>query len=57
MLKVNQRQRIINFMREKNGITPAEAFGELGITKLATRIGELIDEGYNIRKVWQSDVN
>ena len=57
MEKANQRTRILEYLREKPGITPMEAFGELGITKLATRIGELIEAGYDIRKVWVTDVN
>ena len=57
MVKANQKNRILEHMRQHNGITPMEAFGELGITKLATRIGELIEDGYKIRKVWVDDVN
>lgn len=57
MLKAKQKQRILDYMREKGTITPMTAFGELGITKLATRIGELIDDGYDIKKVWEHDVN
>ena len=53
----NQKNRILEYMRQHNGITPMEAFGELSITKLATRIGELIEDGYKIRKVWVDDVN
>ena len=57
MVRANQKNRILEYMRQHNGITPMEAFGELSITKLATRIGELIEDGYNIRKVWVDDVN
>ena len=57
MLKAKQKQRIIEYMRDNGSITPAEAFGELGITKLSTRVGELIDDGYDIRKVWERDIN
>lgn len=57
MLKTKQKQKILNYMREKGSITPMAAFGELGITKLATRVGELIQDGYDIQKVWETDVN
>ena len=57
MVKANQKYRILEYMRQHNGITPMEAFGELSITKLATRIGELIEDGHKIRKVWVDDVN
>lgn len=57
MVKANQKARILEFLRNHRGITPMEAFGELSITKLSTRIGELIEDGYNIRKVWVDDVN
>ena len=57
MVRANQKRRILEFMRQHRGITPMEAFGELCITKLSTRIGELIKDGYNIHKVWVDDVN
>lgn len=57
MLKAKQKERIIEYMRDNGSITPAEAFGELGITKLSTRVGELIDDGYDIHKVWEHDIN
>lgn len=34
-----------------NGITPMDAWNLLFITKLATRIGEMIRDGYPIEKV------
>ena len=46
----NQRERIVNYMEEFGSITPLEAFQDLGITKLATRISELIRDGVAIKK-------
>ena len=34
------------YLRQFDSITPMQAFADLGITKLATRIGELKKEGY-----------
>ena len=43
--KMNQKERIINYMKNNGSITPMEAFSELGITKLSTRISEMTREG------------
>ena len=45
-----QHERILRFMDEHGSITPMEAFSELGITKLSTRIGEMIESGISIEK-------
>ena len=47
----NQRTKIWKYLCcHPEGITPYEAFLHLKITKLSTRIGEMIREGYEIRK-------
>lgn len=58
-MKLTQRQRVLNYMREFGSITPMEAFADLGVTKLATRISELINEDKvdNIVKIRMSTVN
>lgn len=38
-----QHERILRFLDENGSITPMEAFSELGITKLSTRIGEKVN--------------
>lgn len=38
---MNQYQRIINYIEDYGSITSMQAFEDLGITKLATRIGEM----------------
>ena len=45
-----QHERILRFLDENGSITPMEAFSELGITKLSTRIGEMIESGISIEK-------
>ena len=46
--KMNQKERIINYMKNNGSITPMEAFSELGITKLSTRISEMTREGVEV---------
>lgn len=43
-----QKAAILDFMIANGGITPMDAFGSLGITKLSTRIGEMKAEGVEI---------
>lgn len=50
MDKVNQRTKIIEYMRNNNGITSLEAVENLRILRLASRIHELVKLGYDIDK-------
>lgn len=43
-----QKQRILDYIARNGSITTFEAFTELGITKLTTRISELRRDGYQI---------
>ena len=45
-----QQERILIYMEACGSITPLEAFAELGVTKLATRVSELRREGIPIVK-------
>ena len=56
-MKINQRQRIINYIRECGSITSLDAYKDLGITQLATRIKELKEQGYEFRTEWESSKN
>ena len=42
---MNQCDRIIRYINEFGSITPMEAFSDLGVTKLATRISEMSQKG------------
>ena len=44
-MKLTQRQAILKYIEDFGSITPFEAFSELGITKLATRISEMRKDG------------
>lgn len=46
---MTQREAILQYIGEFGSITPIEAFSDLGITKLATRISEMRREGIKIR--------
>lgn len=51
MAKINQHMRILSYIDDFGSITPMEAFADLGITKLASRVSELIHkDGIAINK-------
>lgn len=55
---MTQGQRIIRWCNEFGSITSYQAFSELGITQLATRIRELEqDKGYDFKREQQKSVN
>jgi hypothetical protein len=47
---MTQHQAIMDYIDEFGSITPIQAFADLGITKLSTRVGELICLGVDIEK-------
>ncbi len=51
------KPRIIEYMKEHNGITSQDAFKHLGITRLSARIKELRQLGYNISTVMVDGTN
>ena len=57
--KTNQRDDIKNYLdKHPEGITPYEAFLCLRITKLSTRVGEIIREGkYPIKKMMEYKID
>ena len=56
-MKINQRQRIINYINQFGSITSKDAYDDLGITQLATRIKELKEQGYRFETKWESSKN
>lgn len=56
-MKVNQRQRIIDYIKQFGSITSKDAYDDLGITQLATRIKELKEQGYKFETKWESSKN
>lgn len=45
-----QQAKIYGYIQRFGSISPMEAFVDLGITKLATRISEMIRDGVGIEK-------
>lgn len=56
-MKQTQCQMVISYLKEKGSITPMQAFHDLGITKLATRISELRKRGRKISGVMEESEN
>ncbi len=54
---MTQGERIIAYIDQHGTITPMEAWNELGITKLATRISELRKAGEIIKKSYVTGTN
>lgn len=49
---MNQREQVIRYIEEFGYITSYEAYIDLGITQLATRIKELKEQGYRFSYEW-----
>lgn len=54
---MTQAQRIENYINDFGAITPIDAFRDLGITKLATRISEMKKSGYRFSQKWIKSEN
>ena len=46
---MTQRELILQYIEDFGSITPMQAFSDLGITKLATRISEMRKVGYDFK--------
>lgn len=47
---MTQHEQILTYIRTFGSISPMEAFADLGITKLATRVSEMRKEGISFIK-------
>ena len=47
-MKITQCQRILDYMRRFGSISTLEAFNDLGVARLASRIHDLKGQGYSI---------
>lgn len=54
---MTQGERIIEYIEEFGSITPMDAFNDLGITKLATRVSELKKEGVEFEQEYEAGKN
>lgn len=48
----NQRESVLQYIKDFGGITSYEAYTDLGITQLATRIKELKECGKQFKTKW-----
>ena len=56
-MKIPQKQRIINYIREFGSITSWEAYQDLGVMQLGARIDQLQKEGYTFKTEWEHKKN
>lgn len=56
-MKTTQCQRIIDYMHQFGSISTLEAFRDLGVARLASRIHDLKGMGYNIVSETKSSRN
>ena len=54
---MNQYDQIDQYLDQFGSISPMEAFADLGITKLATRISEMSRRGYKFSKTMETRKN
>lgn len=54
---MTQSERIIDYINRFGSISPMEAFIDLGITKLATRVSEMSSEGIEFVKKYEESTN
>lgn len=56
-MKITQKDRILQYIRQFGSISSWEAYSELGITQLGARIDQLKKEGYQFKTEWESSTN
>lgn len=54
---MTQHERIIEYIEKFGSITPMDAFSDLGITKLATRVSEMRRRGIPIKCNFEKSFN
>ena len=56
-MKITQKDRILEYIRNFGSISSFEAYADLGITQLGARIDQLKKEGYEFKTEWESNIN
>ena len=54
---MSQHEMILNYINNYGSISPMEAFMDLGITKLATRISEMRQDGHQFSQRMETRKN
>ena len=57
MAKKSQEERILDYVKEFGSITAREAYLDLGIMRLAARIADLTEKGYEFDRTMVTDKN
>ena len=57
MARETQEQKILKYMKDKGSITAVDAIREFGCMRLASRISDLRESGYNIETVFEVSRN
>ena len=57
MDKTTQKNRVLAYLRNHDGITSIQAFSDLGITRISARIADLRADGFIIASVRESGKN
>lgn len=52
-----QKERIIAYIKEFGSITTAQAFTDLGVSRLSARVAELKDDGFVFEDSWETAKN
>lgn len=56
-MRVTQKERILDYIRQFGYITSWQAYQDLGIMQLGARIDQLQKEGYEFRTEWENKKN
>ena len=56
-MRITQKDRILEYIRNFGSISSFEAYANLGITQLGARIDQLKKEGYEFKTEWESNTN
>lgn len=54
---MNQKNMVLDYIREFGSITPLDGFMDLGITRLSAVVFNLREEGHDIEKVIETSKN
>lgn len=57
MARITQRDRVLKYIRDFGSITSWQAYEDLGVMQLGTRIFELKERGYKFKKERVSKTN
>ncbi len=57
MAKLTQKEKVLRHLQEVGALTPVQAFFDYSIMRLATRIFELKEDGYDIETIMLKSEN